>query len=566
MMLRQPTLRTARQRIDAWTAQAAGAAPTRISVSTALPRRTNSSATARLPPRPPRNAGSPPTVKQVGAVRKVADETEATSTAQAQEGADKAAPDTTAATAGGELLDVLKDTIKTHGPMPVSRYMTLCLQHPTLGYYTTRTVFGKEGDFITSPEISQVFGELLAIWYVTQWLAQGAPRKVRVVEVGPGRGTLLADILRTFRALPEHSRPPVTSIHLVEASRQLRGVQKLKLATTGFAETRTEWYGDIKEVPVSDDEFTIFVAHEFFDALPIHVFENTQNGWREVLVDVADPKTIAPTKSSPDHPALRLVLAPTPTPASALYSSLAHAIYPTVAHQQSPDLASAAPAPRRREALLDVDTTLGATSSSAPTVTAEENASLGATSLIAQRFARLPIGSRLEVSPSGWEIARDLARLVGPGSQADAGPGTAAGPGGAGLVIDYGDAKAFGRSWRGFRKHQVVDPLTEPGHTDLTANVDFAYLAEAMSDSAETPGPISQGRFLTALGLQPRLAALLRSAPTEERRKEIESAAKRLVDKTGMGEQYKIMGVVPKGSGESQKAGSGGGVFPFNLE
>lgn len=116
---------------------------------------------------------------------------------------------------------------------------------------------------------------------MTQWLAQGAPRKVRVVEVGPGRGTLLADILRvsphrstlarhptlptpahhdehprvtlqTFSALPEHSRPPVTSIHLVEASQQLRGVQKLKLETTGFKETETVWYGDIKEVPICE--------------------------------------------------------------------------------------------------------------------------------------------------------------------------------------------------------------------------------------------------------------------------------------------------------------------------
>lgn len=133
----------------------------------------------------------------------------------------------------------------------------------------------------------------------------------------------------------------------------------------------------------------------------------------------------------------------------------------------------------------------------------------------------------------------------------------------------------------------MVDPLTEPGHTDLTANVDFAYLAEAMADTgllhfssiwrpdypltrhgvplaADTPGPISQGRFLTALGLQPRLASLLRTAPTEARRKDIESAAKRLVDATGMGEQYRIMGVVPKGKGGGTAEEAG--VYPFNLE
>ncbi|KPV77291.1 uncharacterized protein RHOBADRAFT_33470 [Rhodotorula graminis WP1] len=368
--------------------------------------------------------------------------------------------------------------------------MTLCLNHPTLGYYTTRTVFGKEGDFVTSPEISQVFGELLAIWYVTQWLAQGSPKRVRVVELGPGRGTLLADILRTFRALPQPSRPPISSIHLVEQSDQLKRVQKARLVETGFGETPVEWHADVAAVPQSEDEFTILIAHEFFDALPIHIFENTQKGWREVL----SPLT------------------------------------------------------------LNVDTTLGAPprSASSPSSPAPSAARAappastpgGAGSLTAQRFARLPIGSRIEVSPSSWEVARDTARLVG-------GPA-----GGAGLVVDYGDAKAFGRSWRGFRKHQVVDPLTEPGHTDLTANVDFSYLAESMSEFASTHGPLPQSRFLTSLGLQPRLAGLLRGASTDERRKEIESAAKRLVYHGGMGSQYKVMAVTPKGAKD---------VFPFDL-
>lgn len=108
----------------------------------------------------------------------------------------------------------------------------------------------------------------------------------------------------------------------------------------------------------------------------------------------------------------------------------------------------------------------------------------------------------------------------------------------------------------------AVSSLTHPLASLLTLRLSLS-LARARS-TADTPGPISQGRFLTALGLQPRLAALLRSAPTEERRKEIESAARRLVDKTGMGEQYKIMGVVPKGKG--QGVGEEAGVFPFNLQ
>ncbi|GAA5839478.1 hypothetical protein JCM11251_002736 [Rhodosporidiobolus azoricus] len=454
-----------------------------------------------------------------------------------------------------ELLTVLQETIKTHGPLPISRYMTLCLSHPTLGYYTTRKVFGKEGDFVTSPEISQVFGELLAIWFVTQWLAQGSPHHVRLVEFGPGRGTLLADILRTFRSLPAHSRPPISSIHLVETSPLLRSVQKSAITQVGHVDTPTHWYGDVKEVPQAksgpEGEMTMLVAHEFFDALPIHVFEHTQKGWREVLVDVSDPKTI----TTPSTPSLRLVLAPSPTPASAMYSMMGQLASSSGVAQQ-PDLLSASPAAKKAPSPLNVDTTLGtsAASSPAPPPPTPSSSASGAHSLTAQRFARLPLGSRIEVSPASWEIARDVAQLIGEK--------------GAGLVVDYGDAKAFGRSWRGFRKHQVVDPLSEPGHTDLTANVDFSYLAEAMSDFATTHGPIPQSRFLTSLGLQPRLASLLRNAPTEERRKEIESAAKRLVDVgvEGMGGQYRVMGVTPKkgkGQGEGMEAEE---VFPFDLK
>ncbi|GAA6001285.1 class I SAM-dependent methyltransferase [Rhodotorula paludigena] len=513
-----------------------------------------SSSRSSLPPRPPSEPR--PSVKSVGETRPDRPTQPATPSASTGTGAPSRPPPS-------ELLTVLEETIKTHGPLPVSRYMTLCLNHPTLGYYTTRKVFGKEGDFVTSPEISQVFGELLAIWFVTQWLAQGSAQRVRLVELGPGRGTLLADILRTFKALPSHSRPPISSIHLIEQSDQLKAVQKARLAEAGFGETPVEWYADVKAVPESAGEFTILVAHEFFDALPIHVFENTQNGWREVLVDVADPNAIVSTAVTRNP--LRLVLAPSPTPASMLYTSLAQAAFPSLSSaQKQPDLASAAPAPdARNPLLLNVDTTLGYQPAPAPNSTTPVPGTLGASekvgdaggagSLTAQRFARLPIGSRIEVSPASWEVARDVARLIGGGE----------GAGGAGLVVDYGDAKAFGRSWRGFRKHQVVDPLTEPGHTDLTANVDFSYLAEAMSEFASTHGPLIQLRFLTSLGLQPRLAALLRGAPSEERRKEIESAARRLVDKGGMGEQYRFLGITPK---KKQAGATGEGVFPFDLE
>ncbi|KAM0788941.1 hypothetical protein ACM66B_003016 [Microbotryomycetes sp. NB124-2] len=411
-----------------------------------------------------------------------------------------------------ELLTILQEIIKTHGPLPVSKYMTLCLTHPKVGYYASQKVFGRQGDFITSPEISQIFGELLAIWFVTQWAGQGCPSKVRIVELGPGKGTLLTDILRTFKALPKHSSPPVTSIHLVENSDALRSEQNSKIASMGFGETATHWYNTASEVPATEDEFTVVVAHEFFDALPIHIFEHMDKGWREVLVDVADPKAIGTREP------LRLVLSPGPTPASMLYTRLS-----TMAANDS-----ASPSDQRQQQLnrskdLNFDTTL-------PPAHSPKQQHVSPT---LSRFARLPIGSRIEISPASWEIARDLGKtLQGP-------------QGGAGLIIDYGDAKAFGRSWRGFRKHQVVDPLSEPGHTDLTANVDFAYVAEALSDIVTCHEPMTQASFLYALGLEPRLQALLRAA-SPERKNDIESAAKRLVDPTGMGTQYKVMMVTSK--------------------
>ncbi|GAA5882074.1 hypothetical protein JCM16303_005591 [Sporobolomyces ruberrimus] len=447
-----------------------------------------------------------------------------------------------------ELLTVLEETIKTHGPLPVTRFMTLCLNHPTLGYYTTRTVFGKEGDFVTSPEISQVFGELLGIWYVTQWLQQGAPKKVRVVELGPGRGTLLADVLRTFKSLPAQSSPPVTSIHLVEQSDALQEVQKEALRRSGFGETPVFWHRNglmmVVDTSAGNDEFTVAIAHEFFDALPIHIFENTDKGWREVLVDIADPKTSVIVSAEKKEP-LRLVLSPTQTPASALYTGLSQAARSSIT--PSPTLHSAAP-------LLNVDTTRPPPNdpyTPSPSISGSKDSEVA--NLTAQRFARLPQGSRLEISPSSYEIARGFAKLV-EGEK-----------GGAGLIVDYGDAKAFGRSWRGFRKHAVVDPLSQPGHTDLTANVDFSYLAEAMSEFATPHGPLTQSKFLTSLGLAPRLASLMRSAPNEERKKDIESAAKRLIDGLGMGGQYKVMGVTPKGRTEAT-GGKKEQCFPFDLQ
>src|SRR5262245_15260389 len=104
------------------------------------------------------------------------------------------------------LEALLAAMIRREGPVPVSRFMDLALNHPTCGYYQTRDPFGAQGDFVTAPELSQAFGEVIGAWLAQAWLDLGAPAPCRLVELGPGRGTLLADALRATRGVPDLHR------------------------------------------------------------------------------------------------------------------------------------------------------------------------------------------------------------------------------------------------------------------------------------------------------------------------------------------------------------------------
>ncbi|HEY0235037.1 MAG TPA: SAM-dependent methyltransferase, partial [Afipia sp.] len=122
----------------------------------------------------------------------------------------------------------IRDLIARSGPMPVSRYMSLCLTHPEYGYYVTRDPLGRQGDFITAPEVSQMFGELIGLWAAAVWHAMDSPAKVQLIELGPGRGTMMADALRALRILPAFR--DAIDVHLVEVSPSLRAVQRDTLA------------------------------------------------------------------------------------------------------------------------------------------------------------------------------------------------------------------------------------------------------------------------------------------------------------------------------------------------
>lgn len=168
--------------------------------------------------------------------------------------------------------------IAAAGPMRLDAYMSACLMHPEHGYYSTRDPFGVAGDFTTAPEISQMFGELVGLSLAQAWLDQGEPAPFALVELGPGRGTLMADMLRATRRVPGFS--DAVRVHLVEASPALRARQADSLAGLEPA-----WHDSVGTLP----DLPLFgIGNEFFDALPVRQFQRVADGWCERLVGAQD--------------------------------------------------------------------------------------------------------------------------------------------------------------------------------------------------------------------------------------------------------------------------------------
>jgi NADH dehydrogenase [ubiquinone] 1 alpha subcomplex assembly factor 7 len=171
----------------------------------------------------------------------------------------------------------IRRMIQSSGPMPVWRYMELCLTHPEHGYYVARDPLGREGDFITAPEVSQMFGELIGLWSASVWRAAGSPEEFRLIELGPGRGTMMADALRALRVLPPMYQ--ALSVHLVEINPILREQQKATLQNV----RKIAWHDTIDEVPAGP---CVILANEYFDVLPIHQVVRRENGWHERTVEI----------------------------------------------------------------------------------------------------------------------------------------------------------------------------------------------------------------------------------------------------------------------------------------
>ena len=360
-----------------------------------------------------------------------------------------------AAGADSALAARIARRIAQLGPITLADYMAEVLTHPALGYYMCGDPFGARGDFITAPEISQMFGELIGLWCAETWARAGAPDPVNLVELGPGRGTLLADALRAIRAAPDFRR--AVRLHLVEVSPVLRARQRAALAGA-VPDPAPAWHDSLDSVPEGP---TMLVANEFFDALPVRQFERCRDGWRERVVTLA-----------PDGTSLALALVPGGTQAARLIP------------------------PALRDA---------------------------------------PSGSVAEVSIPSRMLAAEVGRRI-------------AAYGGAALIVDYGHARPRARATlRAMRRHGPHGLLQDPGSADLTAHVDFAALATAAGEAgAKTWGPVPQGEFLKALGIEARTAALCRAA-TPAQADDIAAAGWRLCAREEMGQLFKALALTPPG-------------------
>lgn len=347
------------------------------------------------------------------------------------------------------LAERLKRQIAFSGPISVTEYMATCLFDPDLGYYTTRQPFGRGGDFVTAPEVSQMFGELVAIWAVLAWRDMGRPTPFVLAEIGPGRGTMMVDILRTIRQVDENCAS-ASQICMIEASTRLAAIQR---ETLNDDAERIEWLAEVDALPELP---VVLVGNELFDALPIRQFFKVGDQWlqRMVSLDGEGELTFATG-----------------------VSSLA-----------GPDL----PDGEKTE----------------------------------------PEGAIFEMAPAREALTETIAaRIVRDG--------------GAALFFDYGHLQpGFGDTLQAVSQHRFVDVLENPGEADLTSHVDFAALAAVARHAGAETACLTQGEFLTRMGIVER-ARRLGTAADAASRERIERDLDRLVGDENMGELFKVMTIYP---------------------
>ncbi len=344
--------------------------------------------------------------------------------------------------------DIFRRLIHATGPISLMQFMG----ESNARYYNQEDALGAEGDFVTAPEISQMFGELIGLWLADLWIRAGRTEPVHYVELGPGRGFLARD---ARRAMKRYGLDP--RMHLVEGSTKLRDEQLVQVPDAFF-------HNDLSTVPMKGP--VLLVANEFLDALPVRQLVKTGEGWREVMVGLENDDFVL------------------------------------VAGRQAMD--SAVPEARREA----------------------------------------PVGTVIETCPGAAATLFEVA-------------GRLTGQGGVALFIDYGYLlPRTGSTLQAVKGHQKVDPFAMPGQADLTAHVDFDQMKQvALSRDARWMGSITQGEWLTALGIHHRAESLAEFAP--QHRESLISARDRLVAPDQMGDLFKVLGL----AGPSWPNGAG---FPDN--
>ena len=337
------------------------------------------------------------------------------------------------------LRDRLIRQIRMDGPIPVSAYMQTCLHDPSDGYYANGAGLGR--DFITAPETSQMFGELVGLWMVAQWQALGSPERFNLVEIGGGRGTLMADALRVAKRFLPLER---VQLILIEASAELRRIQSAALA--GFDPQFVDALAAVPDGP------TILIANEFLDCLPARQFVREGDVWRERVVGLDEAGELA----------------------------------------------------------FGIDRS---------DLSAEDAGAL----------SPAPLSGEAEVQPGLEGVVDGLSARAENSDPLYA------------LFLDYGpDTGSPKDSLRAYKNGKQLHPLALPGSSDLTVDVDFKRLSKLARDSGLAVfGPLSQGVFLGALGLQARLDTLIKSHP--DKADGLFAGAQKLVAPDGMGTRFKVI-------------------------
>ena len=355
------------------------------------------------------------------------------------------------------LADKLATRIRADGPISVAQYVDACLSDPDHGYYIHNNPIGASADFVTAPEISQIFGELIGIWCALAWQQFGQPSQINLIELGPGRATLISDALRAMAKVPGLS--DALHVHMVESNSSLRKLQSEKLATHGVPFSQSATMADLQTIASQMHGPAIIIANEFLDALGVQQLIARSGRWHDRCVGIARG-----TKSA-QNGSLEFAVG------AGVDGLPPH--YPSAADQPEGAIFE------RNPALVDA------------------------------------------LAPLLAELCRSQPTVA--------------------LFIDYGhEVSSVGETLQAVRQHAYEHPLTSPGEADLTAQVDFADVAQSLSQAGlQVTRPLTQAEFLGRLGLVERTSHLMSANP--ERAALIESGSLRLMAPNGMGTRFKAI-------------------------